>query len=111
MSSGFDYAFIVNDVSSKDILDYRYFNVVISQVSRQWIPDPNNSSLRINKKVSTEYISYEKCGFNGLNTTDSESVKYIGINNYYCVPTKNTSIYGGYYSDQFRYIQIQVHKC
>ena len=77
---------------------------MITEVSRKWFPDPTNSSNRINKKISTEYITFEKCGFTGLNTTDSESVSYIGIDNYYCVSKKNTSVYGGFYSDQFRYI-------
>ena len=55
----------------------------------------------------TRSITFKKCGFNLLNT-DDETVEYFGIDNYLCPVEKDFSIYGAYYSDQFRYIELSL---
>lgn len=53
----------------------------------------------------------KKCGPDGFNFQDKESLEYIGVKDYYCPQIKNYSIYGQFYSDIFRYISLKVTKC
>lgn len=56
-------------------------------------------------------IPIDKCGTEGFNFEDKESLEYIGVKDYYCPQVKNYSIYGQFYSDIFRYVSIKVSKC
>ena len=48
-------------------------------------------------------MEFQKCGYDGINI-DKETIEYLGLDKYYCPVMKNYSIYGAYYSDEFRYI-------
>lgn len=79
-------------------------------MSRKWTPNANGTG-RVNSKNGTVVIPMKKCGLDGFNFEDKESLEYIGVKDYYCPQIKNYSIYGQFYSDIFRYISIKVTKC
>ncbi|CDW82856.1 UNKNOWN [Stylonychia lemnae] len=97
-------------IANNDIYNERYFTININEVSRKWVQNENGTG-RYNTKAGDIEIGFQKCGPNGLQTDDQESVEYIGIAKYYCLAQKNYSLFGQYYSDQFRYVKIQVTKC
>jgi len=107
---GLDFAFKVHDYSNVDIYDPSYFNLQVNQISTKWVLNEDGET-RSFSKYETLSVPYEKCGDSLFNFADKEAVFYHGIDSYFCPREKDFSVYGAFYGDYFRYVQIRLMKC
>eukprot|EP00347_Sterkiella_histriomuscorum_P002468 403368032 len=101
----FDIAFVLNKNldPSYGIIQVNWVNFFLSDTIQ---PD---GSRKKEKKVIP--LTFQRCGLDLFNYTDKNTIKIFGITDYYCIDNDSYQFQGGFYDENFEYIEIKVFKC